>query len=175
MPTLPTVIRWPFTLFSILFIMAIASCTGYNPATVSPGTQAYQSEIFYLTNGAIKDGVLDTADLHLDFSLSTQSSQFTISGTIKLNPSITYTFPIARRFFLKLNFLDSSGYSIDSVDISPLVSPGNTMENILAIQKTGPMPTTTTAIAFNYFAEFMDSPRDPDGDSTSIHYSPFQR
>lgn len=107
-----------------------------------------------LLDGAGKGRVFQTDDLKLEYSLNDSGGNYTYTGRLFIDRSITDSFEEITRFTMRMNFLDSEGRVLESVDITPLFTINHDIPNVMKAKKKGRTPHGAKYIAFNYFAVF---------------------
>jgi len=106
-----------------------------------------------------QDGILATDDLILKYTLSGSDNGARLTGELVFDRSLTYSFPVIKTFFLKMNWLDVDGHVLQTIDITPLYSYLNTLPNTLKIDKQIETVSESKFINFNYYGVFTgDNP-----------------
>ncbi|WP_458774225.1 hypothetical protein [Desulforhopalus sp. 52FAK] len=102
-----------------------------------------------------EEGLLDNKDLKVKYTLSGSDVETRFKGELEFDRSLTDSFPIMLKFFLKLNWLDAEGVVLQTVDVSPFFSYRTFAPNKLKIDKTIPVAPGSVAYCFNYFGVFQ--------------------
>lgn len=126
-----------------------------------------------LAENGVQDDLWQSKDFLMSYSIAQNDTAFNLSGQLVFDRSLTYSFPVIKRFTLKMSFLDGEGRVIETVNITPLFSSFGQAPDELAIKFSGVRPAAATAIAFNYYGEFRGSAEEMGGASWDIFYFPF--
>lgn len=165
------VVQYITAVICLLMLLSVGACKNFIKPEL--GAIAHEDARFLLDDGEISDGLLQTRQLQLEYRLTSSDDGFTISGTMTMDPSIYNSFPLAKRFFLKINFLDEEGRVLSTSDISPLFNTSSYISESLQVQRSGFRPPGSTAVAFNYFGSFSGEYTHVKGDSWEVFYFPF--
>jgi len=162
-----------FTAIVLLLVwLSVSACSQFIKPEV--GSIALEDARFALVDGSIQDALLDTKDFRLQYSLTTTADAFTISGKLSMDRSILDSFGLARKFILKLNFLDTEGRVLGTSDITPLVSFNGQVADVIEVKKSGTFPIASTSIAFNFFGTFRAITSEYGRDEWDVFYFPFE-
>ncbi|GAB6193269.1 hypothetical protein [Desulfocastanea catecholica] len=126
-----------------------------------------------LAENGVQEALWQTKDLLMSYSIAQSDTAFSLSGQLVFDRSLTDSFPMIKRFTLKMNFLDGEGGVIETVDITPLFSSFGQTPDELTIRFSGVRPAAAAAIAFNYYGAFRGSAEEMGGASWDIFYFPF--
>lgn len=128
-----------------------------------------------LKAGGVQSATLDTKDLVLTYSYSEAGDTFNLSGNLTFDRSLTASFSVVRRFFLKMSFLDNEGRVLETVDITPVMNSFSAVPDNIKIEASMTKPAGSSAIAFNYFGEFRGTGNGEDvgGSQWVIAYFPY--
>ncbi len=138
------------------------------------GTVARVDARVPLVDDQVSDAVLKTKDLQLEYTFSGDGETFEISGKLLFDRSITASYPMLRRFVMRVNFLDARGVVIESVSIAPNINTHNEVPDVIQLRSSGIKPPGVAAIAFNYFGTFSSATLRSGGDeSWEAFYMPF--
>lgn len=151
-------------------VLLCSGCAGYLKPEV--GAVAREEARFPLANEGTKEHSLATNDLIIIFTQSGGEKNLTISGYVVFDRSVTDSFSVIAKFWLKLNFLDGAGRVLETTDISPIFHTFGGVPEKLDFKAVRVVPPGSKAIAFNYFGVFQDSPPESSG-SWEIYYFPF--
>ncbi len=155
--------------FGLLFL---SGCVNYLKPEL--GAVARVDARVPLVDDQISEAVLKTKELQLEYTFSGEGETFEISGKLKFDRSITASYPMLRRFVMRVNFLDAGGAVIGTAGIAPNINSSNEVPDIIQLRATGIKPTDATAIAFNYFGTFISSThRNGGAESWEVFYMPF--
>lgn len=122
----------------------------------------------------VRNGVLQTRDLQLDYSFTKSGNTLNLAGNIAINRSVTDSFDTLIRLSVEMNFLDDKGRVLGSVNITPLYGAYDMVPDRLPIKASAIEPPGTVAVAFNYFGELKSTGDERDGDRWEIFYYPFE-
>jgi len=128
-----------------------------------------------LVDGEIKDGVLQTNDLRMEYLLKGSDEEFTFSGQISFVGGITNSYSLLRSFFIRMSFLDEKGKVLSSVDITPLLRTLSGIPDIIECKSSGKRPAGSTAVAFNYYGILMENTKSMGRGEREVFYMPFER
>jgi hypothetical protein len=159
-----------FTAILCLGLLFWSGCANFLKPEI--GAVARKEARIVLVESGVKDKVLATSHLKILYSLSGKGEHFSLSGRVIFDQSVTYSFPIIARFFLKMNFLDSEGRVIETVDITPMYTAFGSVPEKLDFRTSHAAPPGSSAIAFNYFGVFQSTTPEMNG-SWDIFYLPF--
>jgi hypothetical protein len=165
--------RLPTSLISLLFFLTglLSGCASF--ITPEIGMVARPEARIPLVGEGGDSGIWSTKDLRLEYRLTVTADSLAISGPLTLSPSISNSFPVVQKFFLRLSFLDGEGRVVGSTDITPLYSSHSTMESTVTVNARRPRPAGSQAIAFNYFGVFRGQLDSMGGDEWPISSFPF--
>ncbi len=157
-------------------VLLLAGCTNF--ITPEVGVTAREDARIDLVEGGVQNGSLDTKDLTLTYSLYEKGNTFKVSGSLSFASSLTYSFPLAKSFFLKMSFLDYEGRVLETINITPPKVMINLMDGLneeIPVEASCSRPMGARAVAFNYFGEFKGRENDELGGSQwKIFYFPFE-
>jgi hypothetical protein len=156
--------------FMCLSLLFLSGCANY--LTPQLGAIARPNDRFKLVKDGVYDGDLNTNNLDMTYSLADSGKTFNFKGSLSFSDSLTNSFPVVENFILKMNFLDAEGRVLQTIDISPLLDFEVAPDQI-PVKASGSIPTTASAIAFNFFGQFKDNGLLRNSDSTEIFYFPF--
>jgi hypothetical protein len=152
--------------------LPLSGCGNY----VQPdlGAVAREDSRIALDASGIQQGTFKHKDVTVEYTIEGdgEGSEFTYTGTLSFDLSLTATFPIIRKFAIKLNFLDSDGRVLEVVDVTPFFATFKSAPDTLTARKTGIRPPGSTQIAFNYYGVFKGEFSDITED-WNIFYMPF--
>ncbi|EKD35492.1 MAG: hypothetical protein ACD_75C01890G0002 [uncultured bacterium] len=159
-----------FTVFLCLGVLLWSGCANFlKPET---GALARKEARILLGESGVKEKVLATNDLKIIYSVAGGSDSFTLSGRVVFDRSVSDSFPVITKFFLKMSFLDGEGRVIETVDITPVFHTFGSVPDKLDFNLSRVPPAGSKAIAFNYFGGFRSNPPDMSG-TWDIYYFPF--
>ena len=107
------------TLLGLSFLL-LSGCRNY--LTPEVGVTARQDARIALVEGGVQNGALNTEDVVLDYSFSESGNMFNLAGKLSFTSSLTNSFPMAKRFSLKMSFLDGEGRVLETINITPPIS-----------------------------------------------------
>jgi len=153
-------------------ILLLHGCANFIKPDI--GAIARQEARIDLVEGGVQDAIWNTQDLELTYSYSEVDNNFSLSGKLVFDRSLTDSFRLTKRFVLKMSFVDVEGRVLETVDISPVVSSyGFEPDPDFFVKRSSLKPIGTRSIVFNYFGEFMGNDPEARGDSWYISYFPF--
>lgn len=126
-----------------------------------------------LVGSGVEGGVWNTKDLVVTYSYTETGKNFNISGELTFDRSLTDSFPVTKKFFLKMSFLDGEGRVLNTVDITPLIGSFSRVPDKLSLRSSCERPTGAGSIAFNYYGVFRGDSEAMGGDEWDIFYFPF--
>ncbi len=133
-------------------VLIISGCVKYLQPEM--GAVALDDARVPFVDSKISDAVLATKDLRLEYTLSGNGDTFDIAGKLMIDRAILSSYPILRRFVLRVNFLDAEGLVIGAEDITPNLGRYSTVPDVISLRADGALPSEAVAIAFNYFGTF---------------------
>ncbi len=158
-------------IFTGLFFLCLTGCANFIKPEI--GAIARQEARIELAKDGVKDASWITDDLELIYSYSQSDNIFNFTGSVEFNRSLTDSFEIVERFFLKMSFLDNDGRVLGTVDITPLFRTYGRLPDKLRINVSGSRPAGSTSIAFSYFGEFKAISSGGSSPRWEISYFPF--
>lgn len=143
---------------NMLFILGLCGlflggCAAYIVPEI--GSVASEESRIVYKGGDLQEGLLESKDLKVNYTLSGSDTETRFAGELEFDRSLTDSFPVMLRFFLKLNWLDAEGTVLQTVDVTPLFSFRNYAPNKLKIDKTIPVAPGSVAYCFNYYGVFQ--------------------
>ena len=159
-----------FTVLLCLGVLLWSGCANF--LKPESGALARKEARIPLGESGVKEKILATNDLKITYSVAGDSDGFTLSGRVVLDRSVSDSFPIITRFFLKMSFLDGEGRVIETVDITPIFHIFGSVPEKLDFNLSRVPPAGSKAIAFNYFGGFRSNSTDRSG-TWDIYYFPF--
>ena len=130
----------------------VSGCTRFIVPEIGSTTQE-ESRIPY--KGIEKqDGVLETKDLYLEYTLSANDSGTYLTGELVFDRSLTDSFPVVKTFFLKMSWLDADGSVLKTIDVTPLYGYRSSNPGKLKITKKIDTVPGGSFISFNYYGVF---------------------
>ncbi len=154
-------------------VLLLSACVKYLQPDM--GAVALDDARVPFVDGRINDAVLATKDLRLEYTLSGNGDTFDITGKLMIDRAILSSYPVLRRFVLRVNFLDAEGIVIGAQDITPNLGSYNTVPDVVPLRADGALPSGTVAIAFNYFGTFaINAMIGLDDETAEAFYMPFE-
>lgn len=160
-----------FTALLCLGLLFWSGCANFLKPEI--GAVARKEARMALAESGVKDAVLATSHLKIIYSVSGKGENFSLSGRLIFDQSVSYSFPIIAKFFLKMNFLDNEGRVLETVDITPVYTAFGSMPEKLDLRVSHVAPPGSSAIAFNYFGVFQANTPASTG-SWEVFYFPFE-
>ncbi len=154
-----------------MYVLLLSGCAKFIRPDI--GAIARPDARINLVDSGVKDAAWDNNELELTYSYSESGDVFNFSGTLVFDRSLTDSFPVAKRFFLKMSFLDDKGSVLKTIDITPLISSFSQVPDQVTIKSSTVKPAGTRSIAFNYFGVFRGDSDTMGGDEWEIFYFPF--
>ena len=140
--------------FCLLFsLFLLSGCVNYLQPEL--GAIAKQGARIELVKNGVQDASWTTKDLDLTYSYSESGNTFNLLGRLTFDRSLTDSFPLIRKFLIKMSFLDGEGRVLETINITPLfgymyIAPNHTMVKSSSIKPMG-----VSFIAFSYFGVFI--------------------
>ena len=100
------------------------------------------------------NGVLDTNDLQLEYTLAESDRGARFTGELIFDRSLTDSFPVIQTFFLKMSWLGADGSVLQTVDISPFYRYLGNAPHRLKINKEIDTVAGSRFVSFNYYGVF---------------------
>ena len=144
-----------------IFILFLSGCANFIKPEL--GAIARQEARIALVPEGVQGAAWTTKDLFVTYSYSEADHIFNLTGSVSFDRSLTDSFPVVKRFFLKMSFLDNEGRVLETVDVTPLLSTFGTVPDQAKIKGSWPKPVGASAIAFNYFGMFSGSSQEEMG------------
>ena len=166
-------IGWRKSLFILVILLMLPSSGCVHFITPKLGSIAQKEARIPLPETGQTQGTLERQNLRIDYTLSTQEDELELRGTITFNRSLTDSFRVIKRFFLKLNFVDSEGRLLEVKNITPNFSYESNAQEKMALKYKGPISAVAKDIVFSYFGEFRGDMPDLSG-TWEVSYNPFQ-
>ena len=160
-----------FFVIVCLGVLSWSGCANFIKPEI--GAVARKEARIPLVENGVQEGVFETNDLKISYSLSGVGEKITLSGYLVFDRSLTNSFPTVESFFLKMNFLDIEGRVIETVDITPIYNTFWRVPEKLELSVSRMLPTGSKAIAFNYFGMFRGERFDDSMGSWEIYSFPF--
>jgi hypothetical protein len=170
----PRILNVLLTLLS-LGVLLLSGCTNF--LTPEIGVTARQDARIDLVEGGVQNGALNTDDVNLTYSFSESGNMFNLAGVLSFTSSLTNSFPMVKRFFLKMSFLDGEGRVLETINITPaMLNTYTGVEQQIPVTASCPKPAGASAIVFNYFGVFRGMASNDDGPQSdwNIFYFPFE-
>lgn len=120
------------------------------------------------------DGIWQSDDVTVSYSIDSYKPLFVLSGTLHLNSSMLMSYPVLISFFARIHFLDAAGNPLMSSPIHINSSYHTFAEEEYSFRFSQEIPIHVEAFTFSYSGRFSDyGERFPD--TTFIDYSPIIR
>ena len=103
-----------------LAILVLSGCANFLKPEM--GAIARPEARITLPEDGLQDAFWQTKDVVLSYSIATSDTLLNLSGELVFDRSLTDSFPVIKRFTLKMSFLDGEGKVIETRDITPLFS-----------------------------------------------------
>jgi hypothetical protein len=140
--------------FGLLFnLLLLSGCANYLQPEL--GAIAKQGARVELVKNGVQDTSWITKDLDLTYSYSESGNTFNLFGRLTFDRSLTDSFPLIRRFIIKMSFLDGEGRVLETINITPLFGHMFVAPNYLTIKSSSIRPMGARSIAFSYFGVFV--------------------
>ncbi len=162
---------WTMIICCGVFLLSAGCADFLKPETGAVARK--EARIALADERGAQEGVWDTHELLLVYTLSGAGDTFSLSGKLTINRSISDSFPNIARLFFYLSFLDDAGRVVEAVDITPLFTHFGAIPGKLDIRFTHPRPAGSKAIAFSYFGVMRDSSSRDSVGEWAISYFPF--
>jgi|WetSurMetagenome_2_1015567.scaffolds.fasta_scaffold01675_11 hypothetical protein len=147
--SLRLLVRWCRRVVGIVLVMAFT--VGCQSLSFNPrGHTVPEAKRIALPQSGDYSSTYDNGDFDLAYKLVRNQGQSSISGRLRFDERITYSYYIIRYFHLDLVALDAEGKVLEMI---PLTSVGNLnaiFDNSIEFNKTLAFPPNTVAMAFSY-------------------------
>ncbi len=154
-----------------LCVMLLSGCAKFIKPDI--GAIARPEARIDLTEKGVQDAAWVTKDLELTYSYAESGKVFNLSGKLAFDRSLTNSFGVIKRFFLKMSFLDNEGRVLETVDITPLFRSYGDVPGWLTVKVSCVKPAGARSIAFNYFGVFRGHDDEMGSAEWDISYFPF--
>lgn len=150
--------------------MSLAGCAVHLGPTAN--SVAYPEARIDLTRGG-EEILWQNSDLAMTYSFSKPGNNFTLSGKLVFDASVTNSFELIKHFRLKMSFLNSEGRVIESIDITPFYGFMTEIPDSMIVKISHLRPAGAEAIAFNYHGIFRGAGEEVGGAEWFISYYPY--
>ncbi len=151
-----------FIAVPLFIVLACSSTKG-----LFKGKIANEYDRIHINSSGSNSGLWKTKELSVNYTYSSSSDHFNITGFISISKSITNTYSKISSLFVRVSFLDSNGKVISTNNINPLYSVGSTPPRKIKFNSNLSLPVEADAFCFSYRGEFKG-----DGDMReSLHIS----
>ena len=136
-----------------LCCLLLGGCASF----IAPEIGAIANEDNRITYKAVEvaEGALINKDIQLTYNLAGGAEQTQFTGELRFDRSLTDSFPVIKRFFLKLSWLDEEGGVLQTVDITPAYSYLHYAPNKMKIDRKIPVAPGSISYCFNYYGVFQ--------------------
>ncbi len=159
------------TLLLVIFVFLLPGCRNYLTAEV--GALSLKSDRIDFPKDGVKEALWKGKHLDVHYSISRNSDELVISGTITIHDSVLMSFDTVEKLVVKFNFLDSSGRVLGSADITPLYASYGQVTGPLNFKTSTAFVPGTSSFAFSYFGVLFGR-LDELSDGWEIFYFPFE-
>lgn len=151
-----------FIAVPLFIVLACSSTKG-----LFKGKIANEYDRIHINSSGSNSGLWKTKELSVNYTYSSSSDHFNLTGFISISESITYSYPKLRNLYVRVSFLDNNGKVISTNNINPLYSVGSTPPRKIKFNSNLSLPVEADAFCFSYRGEFKG-----DGDMReSLHIS----
>jgi len=151
-----------FIAVPLFIVLACSSTKG-----LFKGKTANQLDRIHINSSDSNSGLWKTNELSVNYTYSSSSDHFNLTGFISISESITYSYSKISSLFVRVSFLDNNGKVISTNNINPLYSVGSTTPRKIKFNSNLSLPVEADAFCFSYRGEFKG-----DGDMReSLHIS----
>lgn len=151
-----------FIAVPLFIVLACSSTKG-----LFKGKIANEYDRIHINSSGSNSGLWKTKELSVNYTYSSSSDHFNITGFISISKSITNTYSKISSLFVRVSFLDNNGKVISTNNINPLYSVGSTPPRKIKFNSNLSLPVEADAFCFSYRGEFKG-----DGDMReSLHIS----
>ena len=132
-----------------LFIVPACSST----TELYKGKIANQHDRIHINSSGSNSGLWKTKELSVNYTYSSSSDHFNLTGFISISESITYSYSKISSLFVRVSFLDNNGKVISTNNINPLYSVGSTPPRKIKFNSNLSLPVEADAFCFSYRGE----------------------
>lgn len=151
-----------FIAVPLFIVLACSSTKG-----LFKGKIANEYDRIHINSSGSNSGLWKTKELSVNYTYSSSSDHFNLTGFISISESITYSYSKISSLFVRVSFLDNNGKVISTNNINPLYSVGSTPPRKIKFNSNLSLPVEADAFCFSYRGEFKG-----DGDMReSLHIS----
>ena len=118
------------------------------------GKTANQYDRIHINSSRADSGLWKTKELSVNYTYSSTSDNFNMTGFISISEHITNTYSRIMTLYVRVSFLDNNGRVISTNNINPLYSVGSTLPRKIKFNSNLSLPVEADAFCFSYFGEF---------------------
>ena len=133
-----------------LFIVLACSST----KELFKGKIANQYDRIHINSSGANSGLWKTKELSVNYTYSSLSDHFNLTGFILISEYITNTYSKIRNLFVRVSFLDNNGKVISTNNINPLYSVNSNPPRKIKFNSNLSIPVEAYAFCFSYSGEF---------------------
>ena len=131
----------------------LSSC---NSALHNVGKTALQPQQIAIKDTPAEGAVWQTDDLIMHYRMKDNGDSLTLAGSVAIQDSVTYSYPIAKFLNLYVYLLNPAGVAAGQHTVRINISPYNTVSDQNTFKVTLPKTENSTAIAFGYWGTFRE-------------------
>lgn len=141
-----------FILFISVTFIILAACS--STKALFKGKIANQHDRIHINSSHANSGLWKTRELSINYTYSSLSDHFNLTGFISISESITNTYSKIRSLYVKVSFLDKDGRVISTNNINPLYSASSVAPRKVKFNSDLSLPVEADAFCFSYWGEF---------------------
>ena len=138
-----------FIAVPLFIVLACSSTKG-----LFKGKIANEYDRIHINSSGSNSGLWKTKELSVNYTYSSSSDHFNLTGFISISESITYSYSKISSLFVRVSFLDNNGKVISTNNINPLYSVGSTPPRKIKFNSNLSLPVEADAFCFSYRGEF---------------------
>jgi hypothetical protein len=158
-------------IFITVALFIVLACSGTKG--LFKGKIANQHDRIHINSSGSNSGLWKTTELSVNYTYSSSSDHFNLTGFISISEHITNTYSTIMKLYVRVSFLDKNGRVISTNNTNPLYSVGSTTPRKIKFNSNLSLPVEADAFCFSYFGEFIGV-SDMKSESQYIVKFPFQ-
>ncbi len=139
-------------IFIALALFVVLACS--STKELYKGKIANKYDRIHINSSRANSGLWKTKELSVNYTYSSSSDHFNLTGFISISEHITNTYSKIRKLYVRVSFLDKNGRVISTNNINPLYSVGSTPPRKIKFNSNLSLPVEADAFCFSYFGEF---------------------
>jgi hypothetical protein len=118
------------------------------------GKIANQQDRIHFNSSHANSGLWKTRELSLNYTYSSMSDHFNLTGFISISEYITNTYSKISKLFVRVSFLDKNGRVISTNNINPIYSVNSDTPGKIKFNSNLSLPVEADTFCFSYWGEF---------------------